>query len=487
VKPHYDRIRRVKTHSGSTAIQVGKYVGKNFKLTKHIGSAKETAKIDELLNIASEYIQTHSPQLSLNFKPQQSEEILYKRGVFVQRSWLEEAYNYLENTYDHIGFPALSNTLLKHMVMIRVMEPASKIKSVQLLQKYFDITYKKTTVFRELSRIVSLKEAVIRIAIAYAKHNLHFDFSLVFYDVTTLYFESFKDDPEELRKPGFSKDNKPNQPQILIGLVVNDTGFPIYYDIFAGNTFEGKTIIPVIVELKEKYQIKKFTVVADAGMLSEKNLDELEAQGIDYVVGARIGMLNIEQVRNISHMLNKENAKIVRVDTMIYEYSTKRAAKDKSDTDKAIQKANYYLNNPAKVLKRSVFLASNDKKHFTLNEALIEKHRLLEGIKGYKTNIKGVPERLLIARYKDLWRIEQSFRIAKSDLEARPIYHRKENSVQYHILIVFMALCMARVIEKEKGESIKKVTDELKDKWALLLKDEISGNTLKVLLDKNPH
>jgi transposase len=487
VKPHYDRIRKVKTHSGSTAIQVGKYVGKNFKLTKHIGSAKETAKIDELLAIATEFIQTHSPQLPLNFNSKQSEEILFKRGVFVQRSWLEEAYNYLEDIYTHIGFPKLNNTLLKHMVMIRVLEPTSKIKSIQLLQKYFDITYRKTTVFRELSRVASLKDAVIRIAIAYAKRNLHFDFSLVFYDVTTLYFETFKDDPEELRKPGFSKDNKPNQPQILIGLVVNDTGFPIYYDIFPGNTFEGKTIIPVIVELKEKYLIKKFTVVADAGMLSEKNLSELEEQGINYVVGARIGTLKTEQIKNISFALNKEDKKILREDAIIYEYSTKRAAKDKSDTDKAIEKANFYLRNPAKVLKRSVFLSSNDKKHFTLNDALIEKHRLLEGIKGYRTNIKGIPERLLVDRYKDLWRIEQSFRIAKSDLEARPIYHRKENSVQYHILIVFMALCMARVIETKKGESLKKVTDELKDKWALLLKDEISGNTLKVYLDKNPH
>ncbi len=487
MKPHYGRIRRVKTHSGSTAIQVGFYKGKRFQLTKHIGSAKEQAKIKELVTIASEYIRTHSPQMEISFNPQ-SEEVLFKRGTSVTNSCLEEAYTYLESIYVKIGFGTLGNEILKHFSMIRVLEPASKIKSIQLLQKYFNINYKKTTVFRELTKLTALKRDAQEIAITYARKHLGFDFSLVFYDVTTLYFETFKSDSEEsLRKPGFSKDNKPNQPQILIGLVVNDTGFPIYYDVFQGNTFEGKTIIPVISGIKEKYRIKKFTVVADAGMLSEKNLEEFEARGIDYVVGARLGKLKSEEIQSIANALGKINNNITRIGNVLYDYSIKRAAKDKADNDKAVQKALYYLQNPGKVMKRAIFLAQGNKKQFKLNEALIAKHRLLEGIKGYRTNVVDVEEKLLIARYKDLWRVEQSFRIAKSDLEARPIYHRLENSIQYHLLIVFIALCMARVIETEKKESIKKVTEELKDKWAILLTDEISGNSLKVFLDKKPH
>lgn len=239
--------------------------------------------------------------------------------------------------------------------------------------------------------------------------------------------------------------------------------------------------------IKETYQIEKFTVIADAGMLSEKNLEELKKQGLDYVVGARIGYLRLEEVKDISQRLNKTDKKIIRVGDILYEYSIKRAKKDKADTDKQIEKAKYYLKNPSKVMRRSQFLASNEKQEFTLNEALIERHRLLEGIKGYKTNITDVTDDILITRYKDLWKIEQSFRIAKSDLEARPIYHRKETSIKYHILIVFMALCMTRVIEMEKRESIKRVTDELKDKWTITLQDEISGNSLKILLDKKPH
>lgn len=474
----------MKLPSGATAIQIGRYSGKRFLLTKHIGSGREQEKIDELVKIAATHIRSHASQLAINFNPQ-SEEILFKRGITVTESTLSEAYVYLEQIYIKIGFSNLQSECLKHFAMIRVLEPASKAKSLLLLEKYFDITYKKTTAFRELEKLVELKEEAQKTAISYAKKNLNFNFSLVFYDVTTLYFETHTQD--EFRKNGFSKDNKINQPQILIGLVVNDVGFPLYYDIFKGNTFEGKTILPVIKSIKETYQIEKFTVVADAGMLSAANLEELEEQGIAYVVGARVGYLSPKEVTKITGKLDKTDKKIVRVGDTLYEYSAKRAKKDKAETDKQIEKANYYLKNPAKVTRRSQYLTSDEKQEFTLNEALIERHRKLEGIKGYKTNITDMAGNLLITRYKDLWKVEQSFRIAKSDLEARPIYCRKETSIKYHILIVFVALCMARVIEREKGESIKKVTDELKDKWTIMLKDEISGNSLKIFLDKKPH
>lgn len=484
MKPHYLRIRRIKTHSASTAIQVGFYKGKRFKLSKHIGSSKDQKKILELVGIAREYIRSHNPQIELNFNPQ-SEEILFKRGLRISESRLQEAYDYLCWIYTRIGFNRLGNNLLKHFAVIRVLEPASKSKSIMLLGKYFGIYYKKTTVFRELPELVNLKEEAIKIAIKYAKDNINFDFSLVFYDVTTLYFETNSGD--DFRKIGFSKDNKINQPQILIGLVVNNTGFPIYYDIFTGNTFEGKTIIPVILEIRRKYQIHKFTVVADAAMLSRENLTELENHNIDYVVGARIGSMNLRDIRTIASRLNSIDKKIIREDTILFEYSKKRAVKDKADNDKQIKKAEYYLHNPSKIMKRSKFLSAPDRKTFKLNNSLIEKYRHLEGIKGYKTNINNISEELLISRYKDLWKIEQSFRIAKSDLEARPIYHRRKSSIEYHIFIVFIALCMGRVIETEKGESIRKIMDNLKDKWTILVKDEISGNSVKLLLEKIPH
>jgi len=484
VKPHYDRIRKVKTASSSTAIQVGYYRGKRFKLIKHIGSSKYLAKIGELEDMGRKYILSRSLQPSLNFNPH-SDEIMYKRGIRVEKSYLGEAYDYLSRIYSQISFSQINNKYLKHFSLIRVLEPASKIKSIGLLNKYFAVGYKKTTVFREFLHLNSLKDKVIDIAIKYAKNNLGFDFTLVFYDVTTLYFEADKGD--DFRLSGFSKDNKMNLPQILVGLLVEKIGFPIYFDLFKGNTFEGKTIIPVILKIKNKYRIKRFTVVADAGMLSKDNLKELEKNNIDYVVGSRVKTLKIDKAKNISLLLNKENGRIIKSGDIIYEYLSSRARKDKADNDKQIEKAKYYLGNPAKVFKRSKFLANSKENKFSLNKILVEKYRLLEGIKGYKTNIKDLAPELLIQRYKDLWRIEQSFRIAKSDLEARPIYHRKKNSIEYHFLIVFVALCMTKVIEMKEGKSIKKVVEDLKDRWTIILKDEISGNQLELKFNNKPH
>jgi len=483
VEPHsavIRRIRKVKTVSGSIAVQVGNYQGNRFKLAKHIGSAKDPQGISELMAMAREYIRSRSPQLEFDFNPQ-SPEILFKRGIRAASGRLEAAYRYLNRIYSQVGFNRLNNRILKHLVIIRVLEPASKIKSIWLLKKYFSLGYKKTTVFRELARFPALKDRAEAAAVNYARRHLGFDFSLVFYDVTTLYFETHGQD--ELRRNGFSKDNKINQPQILIGLVVNNTGFPVYWNIFKGNTFEGKTMIPVISAIKEKYRIGKFTVVADAGMLSAKNLAELERHGIDYLVAARAKTLKLFQAQSIAAELNQTDQKIIRRESVLYEYSAKRAAKDKADNDKQLDKARYYLNNPSKAAKRSKFLSPAAKNNFVINESIVKKYRLLEGVKGYQTNVQDSTDRLLVDRYQDLWRIEQSFRIVKSDLEIRPVYHRREISIKAHVLIVFMALCLSRVIELETGKSVKRVMDELKDKWTITLTDDISGNTLDITLD----
>ncbi len=484
MKPHYANIRRVKTKSGAIAIQVGQYQGKRFNLLKHIGSAKESTKITELMDLATKYIEASSPQLSLNFNPH-SDEVLFKRGIHAKKSKLTTAYDYLSLIYQKLDFNQLNSDLLKHFCLIRVLEPASKIKSLYLLQKYFGLEYKKTTVFRKLKELITLKEKAVGLAIAYAKKSLGFDFSLVFYDVTTLYFETHQSD--DFRLNGFSKDNKTNQPQILVGLMVDQTGFPVYYDIFPGNTFEGHTIIPIITGIKTKYHIGRLTVVADAGMLSEENLTALQNNQIDYIVGARIKKLKLEQIKLVAKELNQTNGKTIRQDGVIYDYSDKRAKKEKSDNDKQLKKAEYLILHPAKALRRSSFLAPTKNKELSLNLETIERYRLLEGVKGYKTNVTGMPDQLLINRYKDLWRVEHSFRIAKSDLQARPIYHRRKDSIEYHLLIVFMALCLTKVIEQEKQASIQKVVDELKDIWTVTLKDEISGNSMDILINTKPH
>jgi len=217
--------------------------------------------------------------------------------------------------------------------------------------------------------------------IDFAKKQYAFDFSLLFYDVTILYFETFTED--ELRKNGFSKDNKSQQPQIVVGLMVTPEGFPVDYEVFTGNTFEGHTLIPVMKSFIKKHGAKNFTVVADAAMISYENIKALQAERINYIVGARLGNIPSELLKTINENLPRIDGSRLRLNTnngyLICSFSKKRFNKDKYEMNKQIERAKSILSQPSKV-KRIKYLKSNEDK-MILNEKLIEKNKILLGIK----------------------------------------------------------------------------------------------------------
>jgi transposase len=172
---------------------------------------------------------------------------------------------------------------------------------LELLEQFFGISHSRKTYYRIAPACIELKQIVEQKVVDFAKEHYSFDFDIVFYDVTTLYFETFEED--ELRKNGFSKDNKSQQPQILVALVVTKEGFPIAYEIFSGNTFEGHTLIPVIKDFIDRNKINTFTVVADAAMISSENIAQLTQHGLNYIVGARMGNLSAELLETVDKQI----------------------------------------------------------------------------------------------------------------------------------------------------------------------------------------
>ncbi|MBK8927705.1 MAG: IS1634 family transposase [Crocinitomicaceae bacterium] len=239
---------------------------------------------------------------------------------------------------------------------------------------------------------------------------------MLFYDVTTLYFETFKED--ELRMNGFSKDNKSQQPQILIALMVSKEGFPVSYEVFSGNTFEGHTIIPVINDFIKRNGVQNFTVVADAAMISSENVQQLIQNNINYIVGARLANVSATMLDTIDKNINRENGKSIRIKTdngyLICSYSDVRYRKDKHEMEKQIDKAKQVIAKPSKTKKLKFTQTKNQQ--IELNEILIEKTRKLLGIKGYYTNIEEstADDKTIIERYHELYKIEQAFRISKT-------------------------------------------------------------------------
>jgi transposase len=297
-----------------------------------------------------------------------------------------------------------------------------------------------------------------------------------------LYFEAFEEDA--LRKNGFSKDNKSQQPQILMALMVTQEGFPIAYEVFAGNTFEGHTIIPVIKKFIDKNKVKEFTIVADAAMISSDNILALKENSLNYIVGARLGNIPDTLVREIEKSIAREDGKSIRLKTdngyLICSYSSVRYRKDKHEMEKQIEKAKYIINNPSKN-KKLKFTKSNGH-NIELNQKLIDKTQKLLGIKGYYTNLEEalVDDNTIIERYHELYKIEQAFRISKSDLQARPIFHYKEEPIKLHLLICFMALVVSRHIELRTGLSIRKFIHECKKVTDARLKNKLTGKENRI-------
>jgi len=414
-------------------------------------------------------------------------------------------YETLDNLSNLFKFHLLPNRqvkLLIDLVLTRIVSPSSKLESLKFLKRYFNASHSYRTLSRALPTFIALKDEIESKVIAIAKKHFGFNFSLVFYDLTTLYFESFETD--ELRRIGFSKDNKSANPQVMIGLLVNDLGFPISYQLFAGNKFEGHSLTPSILTLKKKHKIKQMTVVADSAMISDDNIKFLKTQKLNYIVAARTANLKIQTIEEIAKNLNGQDEATIRIKTeskgdLILHFSSKRYKKEKAEMEKQLEKAKLILKTPSKaeIIKRTKFLRGK-KLGYELNTEMIHKANLLLGIKGYYTNCSNLSNAEIISHYKNLWHVEQAFRISKSDLKARPIFHFNESAIKAHLLICFMALALAKYIEIKTSRSIKAVMRELKksinariydeiNKREVVMKPKISDEVKKILEMILPH
>ncbi len=457
------KVREISYSSNTVSIQVYQIVNRKRIIVRHIGTAHNEQEKSDLLILAQDFIVKSSNQLNL-FKTNEPSNILNLHQTEFIGIYYSFFHEIISKLIIQIGLDKIKNIFLLDLVVMRIMEPASKLRSIELIEQYFGIKYRRQTYYESAKDWLLLKTKVESIAVAFAKKCYGFSYDILFYDVTTLYFESFEED--ELRKNGFSKDNKSQQPQIVIALMVTKDGFPIAYEVFSGNTFEGHTIIPVVKKFIKSHAVNNFTVVADAAMISSENVIQLRQNNINYIVGARLGNLPQKTIDDIDSKIIREDGKNIRIETengyLICSYSSLRYRKDKHEMEKQIAKANNLIDNPSKN-KKTKFTTSTGQK-IELNEKLIKKTEKLLGIKGYYTNLEEsiLNNLTVIARYHELYKIEQAFRLSKNDLQTRPIFHFKEEPIKLHLLICFMALVISKHIELQTNISISKFIMESK-------------------------
>jgi transposase len=436
-------IRKVKTASGATAVQIAtKHKGHVVKID-HIGSAHTNEELQVLLSLAQKKLHTNQIELF----PEATSSL----QVGIKRTYSGLLWGTLRNEYQKLSFTKLEDAVFEAICLSRIVEPTSKIDSLRVLADLGLEAIDRNKLYRSLARAAQqgYRETISQACFEYVHGET---LSLVLYDVTSLYFEVQKED--DFRKPGLSKERR-LEPQIIIGLLVDKNGFPLGLQSFEGNKAETKTILPVIKAFQEKHNLSQVTVVAEAAMLSASNLAVLAEAGYSYVVGSRLSKVPYElEEYQKTDQLQDQQIIVVQHETFrtVYQYRAKRAALDLRNIEKQITKAKKVIAGQI-AATRTKFLTL-DAQSKRLNHQLIEKAKALVGIKGYVTNLD-IPDEEIIACYHQLFQVEASFRMAKSDLKARPIYHRKRDAIEAHLTIVLAALAVSKSIEAQTGISIK--------------------------------
>jgi hypothetical protein len=326
-------------HSGATAIQVVDYAGGKRTILKHVGSSHTAGDVAGLIAHAKRFIERTTGQPTL------FPEVEGKRSFLLEHTRLLRTTHLFTRTFFHAcaaacGLGVLDPVILDFAVM-RIVEPCSKARAFDLIERAFGIRHSKRA-YGILRSLYARKDAIERAALSCAQTVLREDLFFILYDVTTLYFETFKAD--DLRSHGFSKDDKSKQPQIVIGLLATKAGFPLGHEVFPGKTFEGRTMLAVLDDFSRKHGVEMPVVVADAAMLSKENIEELEARKIKYIVGGRLANTAPSFIRRVSESLSMKDGKIIRLSTrqhgdMICSFSQLRYRKDKTEMEKQIQRA----------------------------------------------------------------------------------------------------------------------------------------------------
>lgn len=488
-------IRRKKNISGSLSIYILEKQNGKQVLIKSMGAAHTESGIVRLESLARKEIERLSKQKVIEFNYDQDEQHKSFVRESIQTIRIVGTELVLVNIFNEIGFDQIPDKLLRHLIISRLLNPGSKLRTIEYLSRHYQEHYSMSSVYRYLDKLnQSYKEQLQLISYQHTLKLFKGVLSAVFYDVSTLYFEASRED--ELRKLGFSKDGKPHCPQIVLGLLITTGGYPLAFEMFEGNKYEGETLIPVLEHFKKRYDPGKLVVIADAGLLSKSNVEQLLKHGYEFILGARIKSETKEQksqilskswANNTIHEFEKEE--LIK---LIVGYSEKRAKKDTHNRDNGIKRLEKRIKS-GKLTKDNInnrgynkFLKIEGNATISLDLEKINNDSKWDGLKGYITNSSLNPQEV-IDQYRQLWQIEKAFRISKTDLKVRPIYHRKANRIESHLIISFCSYKLYKelerqLIEKHTGLSPEKALDILKSIFGVKTILPVSNKTVEIVV-----
>lgn len=372
------------------------------------------------------------------------------------------------------------NNAVMLMLLERLQEPCSKRSNYANQLEYVGLepVYLQH-LYRTLDKLAAENKLIQQQIFQTGRNLFNQTLDVVFYDVTTLYFESEKEYPDSLRQKGFSKDGKIGQTQILFCMLIDAEKHPVGYQIFQGNTFEGHTLPHAITQLKKDFNINKIIVVADRGMVGNENIEAITENGYEFIVGERLKNLPADIQ---TQLLNKNNYQqtwlyndatgeqvavqyyVIRYNTktIIATYSEKRAAKDKFEREQKLKKADTLLKNPSLIKKKAstYFIKQKGTDSYELDTEKIEYNKKYDGLLAIATNTT-LSHQQVLEQYKLLFQIEHTFRTFKSHLETRPIFHWTNRRIEGHICLCYIAYTLQHWVLKKLSDFPIAITENI--------------------------
>ncbi len=497
-------VKQVKKSNGRVSILIVESVRKNGKPThktiRSLGTAtneKElsiilksaTAMIAEIKESQNRLLPIFDPLEFYEVKPRPETpsefkvnpatlqvEVLLVSGsqeIFGQTYKQMNFHNLLETDYKQDEW----NSILKQCVLSRIINPTSKLKTSEQLVDYFGIDISVSRLYRMMDKVFENKDRIKQLVLENSLTLLENQIDVTFFDVTTLHFESFEED--ELRRFGFSKNCRFKETQVVLALQTAQGGIPVGYELYPGNTYEGKTLIDAVKNHKEKFNLRKVFLVADRAMFNKSNLDLMDSIEVNYVVAAKLKSMSSDikkEILSFSDNVNKKEFTVMEKNIegrrLIVNYSPDRAKKDLSDRERLVNRLKKQLDENNQIEIKKLVKNQGTKKYLkiadskliaTINNTKINEDSRWDGLHGIITNTHDHTAEELLMRYKDLWQIEEAFRINKTDLKMRPIFHWKKSRIEAHIAICYLAYSViVQIRNKLNDAGIKISVDKIR-------------------------
>ncbi len=483
-------VRKKKNPSGIISVQIIDKSKGFYQVVKTIGSSSDNSTIESFYRQGKKWISNYFGEQDIfesHNKAIEEKQVTEYLLSNVENILLNGTLLILNKVFKLTGFDLIEDEIFRQLVIARLSQPMSKAATVEYLKSHFDEDAQLYRIYRYLDKLYNTQqEKIQQISIEHTMRILGGKIGLLFYDVTTLYFEA--DYGDELRETGFSKDGKHSQPQVVLGLLVSKEGYPLSYSVFNGSQYEGYTMLPVVEDFVQRFQLDDFIVVADAGLMNQRNIDLLESGNYKYIIGARIKNESNE-IRSWALSLAKQDGTFyeTRKDRarLIVGYSDNRARKDKYNREKGVKRLEkaYRSGNITKehINKRGYnkFLEISDNVKVAINQEKIKQDEQWDGLKAYLTNTD-LPKKEVYEQYSGLWSVERAFRITKGTIEMRPMFHFTPKRIEAHVCICFVAYKVYKELERilkisNINISVDKVLDIAKTITTIKINLPVSG------------